>query len=293
MHARVKLAGLLVSTLVGAGYDSRWEKHMKRRVVLALSLLILGALVSLAIQARTLDEVLESGKLRVAVSLFTPWTLKGKDGELQGFEIEVTKRLANDMGVKPEFEVFQWDDVLPALEQGKVDIVVAGMAITPQRALRVNFSQPYASSGIDLATHTERTSHITKLEELNTKDIVVASVAGTLSAKLTKELFENAKLKSFATSDEAKQALVEGKVHAYVAASPLPRFVALEHPDTVDVPLSKPLLVYKAGFAVRKGDPDFVNFLNSWIIAREADTWLPTTHKYWFESLRWRRDLSK
>jgi polar amino acid transport system substrate-binding protein len=42
------------------------------------------------------------------------------------------------------------------------------------------------------------------------------------------------------------------------------------------------------GFAVNKGDPDFLAFLNAWIQAREADTWLPTTAGYWFKSLRWR-----
>ena len=42
------------------------------------------------------------------------------------------------------------------------------------------------------------------------------------------------------------------------------------------------------GFAVGKGDPDFLAFLDAWIEAREADTWLPTTHRYWFRTLQWR-----
>ncbi len=49
--------------------------------------------------------------------------------------------------------------------------------------------------------------------------------------------------------------------------------------------------VSPAGFAVNKGDPDFLAFLNAWITARNADTWLPTTASYWFESLRWRERL--
>ena len=71
----------------------------------------------------------------------------------------------------------------------------------------------------------------------------------------------------------------------------MPTFLALENPDKIDVPLDRPLLVSKEGFAVNKGDPDFLAFLNSWIVSREADTWLPTTINYWFKTLRWKDRL--
>jgi polar amino acid transport system substrate-binding protein len=68
--------------------------------------------------------------------------------------------------------------------------------------------------------------------------------------------------------------------------------VALDHPEIVDEPLSKPLLETNAGFAVHKGDPDFINFLNAWIISHEADTWLDSAHTYWFEGVEWRKDMA-
>ena len=108
-----------------------------------------------------------------------------------------------------------------------------------------------------------------------------------------KRVFSNAIIQSFQKSDEAIQSVIQGKVHGYVEHNPLPTFIALEHPTKVDKPLSQPLLTTKAGFAVNKGDPDFINFLNAWIIAREADAWLPAAHDYWFKSLSWRRDSQK
>lgn len=104
-------------------------------------------------QPGTLKSVLEKGTLHVGVSLFTPWTLKGKDKQLVGFEIDVAKQLAKDLGVKPEFHVFEWKDIIPAILNRKIDIIAGGMVITPQRALKVNFSQPYASSGVGLVTN--------------------------------------------------------------------------------------------------------------------------------------------
>jgi polar amino acid transport system substrate-binding protein len=53
------------------------------------------------------------------------------------------------------------------------------------------------------------------------------------------------------------------------------------------VPIKKPLVATREAFAVRRGDNDFVNFLNAWVVARDADAWLTSTRKYWFESLNW------
>ena len=239
----------------------------------------------------TLDTVLKNGVLRVGVSLFTPWTLKNKQGELVGFEIDVAKQLAKDLGVQPKFRELPWENILPALLSKKIDIIIAGMVITPQRALKVNFSQPYADSGIGLATNIEKTKSFKSLKDLNRSDVTLTVVAGTVADDLAHRVFPKATIQTFTTSQKAIQALTSGKVYGYIEHNPLPTFLTLDHPGKVDEPLSKPLLTTKAGFAINKGEPDFINFLNAWITARQADTWLPSAHKYWFKSLKWRNDV--
>ena len=255
--------------------------------------IVLLCFYSWNIQADVLEEVLKQGTVRIGVSLFAPWTMRDQNNDLRGFEIDVAKKLADDMGVTPEYKVYQWEDIIPALEKREIDVIIAGMAITPARALRVTFTRPYADSGIALATNIEKTKDVKKLEELNQESIVVAVVAETVSVKFAKKLFDKAQVKAFKTSKEAKQAVVDGTAHAYVASMPQPRFVALEHPEQVDVPLAEPLLSYKAGMAINKGEPEWLNFLNAWITAREADHWLSASHKYWFDSLQWRMDKSQ
>ena len=137
------------------------------RILLACMAIVLGWSLTLLPMAAaenrpnsqpgTLQSVLENGTLRVGVSLFTPWTLKTKKGEIVGFEIDVAKQLAKDLGVKPEFHVLDWEKIIPSLLNRKIDIIIAGIVITPQRALKVNFSQPYDSSGIGLATNISLT----------------------------------------------------------------------------------------------------------------------------------------
>jgi len=256
------------------------------RILLALFLIMAAPFAA----AATLDQVLARGALRVGVSVFVPWALENPNGELVGFEIDVAKKLAEDLGVRAEFSVVKWEELIPAIEKGAVDILVAGMAITPERALRVNFSRPYASSGITMATNLERTREVKHLRDLDKRDVTVAAVSASVSERLVRELFPAAQLRLFADSEQASAALVSGDVHALVAADPIPRFIALEHPEQVDVPLPRPLVTYRAGFAIAKGDADFLSYLDAWVVAREADTWISAKHRYWFRSLVWREE---
>ena len=243
--------------------------------------------------AEALQRIQAAGELRVGVSLFTPWTMTNTQGELVGFEIDVAKQLAKDIGVKPIFTVFDWKELLPALLERRIDIIIAGMVITPERALKVNFSDPYSSSGIGLATNLQLTKDFTGIKDLNRPNVKVTCVAGTVSAELAQRLLPKATILIVKTSQEAIRALASGEVHAYIESDPLPTFLALEHPQKVDTPLSHPLIATRAAFAVNKGQADFVNFLNAWIAAKEADTWLTSAQAYWFKSLEWRADVVK
>ena len=249
-----------------------------------LSLLIFSAGAS----ADDLDSILKRGELNIGVSLFEPWTMKDDAGQLSGFEIDVGNKLAHDIGVKPTFVVLEWDAIIPALMNGEIDVIAGGMAITPARALKVNFSLPYADSGLILVANTEKTKEIKSLDELNSPENVISVVSTSASEDLARTLFHKATVQSAKTPEEAAKAVLDGTAHAWIAASPQPEFLVLKHPEIVDTPLSKPLLTYKAGFAVKKGDQELLNFLNSWVTSRDADEWLSATHGFWFESLDWR-----
>lgn len=247
-------------------------------------------LVATGVQADVLEDILERGTIRVGVSLFTPWTIQDGTGVLSGFEIDVADKLAEDMGVKPEYKVYVWGDIIPAVRKGEIDIIAGGMAITPERALKINFSQPYADSGISLVTNTGKTRNIKQLGELNQEAITIAVVSKTAANELAPRLFNKSTIKVFNTAQEAEQAVLNGEAHGWLASMPQPEFLALQHPDKVDIPLAKPILPYKAGFGIKKGEQEWLNFLNAWVTAREADKWLSATHKYWFQSLKWRKE---
>ena len=251
----------------------------------ALSLLVL-VFPPLA-QADVLDDILYNRTIRVGVAEFVPWTMKTKSGKLIGFEIEVARKIASDMGVKPEFTVYEFEKLIPALQQGKIDVIAGGMAITPRRALQVNFSQPLARSGISIATNKDKTKNVRSLKDLNDERFVITVVTDTLAHSVARTFFERATLKVYPTNQLAEKEILEDRAHAYVAGEPEINFLALMNARKVDVPLSEPIMASSEGLAVKKGEQQLLNFLNAWVVARQTDKWLGTTHDYWFETIDW------
>jgi polar amino acid transport system substrate-binding protein len=149
-----------------------------------LSFLLL--LVSPIVNADVLEDILDRQTL---------------SGELIGFEVDVARKIADDMSVTPEFTVYEWQKVIPALQRGEIDVIAAGMAITPARALQVNFSRPLATSGISLATNTEKTRNVTELRHLNDERVVITVVADTLALSVAQTFFDQANIKIYPTSD--------------------------------------------------------------------------------------------
>jgi len=238
--------------------------------------------------SRSFNQILASHTLRVGVFLAEPYVMRDAAGKWSGSEIDIANRLSRDMGIGVEFRQYPaWDQLVPALQRGDIDIIISGFSITPQRALQVYFSTPYATSGVGIATNTKLTSGYSSLDSLNRPDVAIGVVGGTVAEQVARDIFAKAGIKTFDSESKAEEALVKGLLHAYVASEPAPRFMALRHPKDIDVPVSKPLVATREAFAVRRGDNEFINFLNAWVAARDADAWLPSTHKYWFESLSW------
>jgi polar amino acid transport system substrate-binding protein len=260
------------------------------RLLLLLSLSF-GLNGTAAASGDVFNKIIDKGEIRVGVSIMAPWVMKNKDGKYSGFEIDIANQLASDMGVKVAFSEYLWDDLLQALLDRKIDIIASGLSITPGRSLKVNFSQPYSTSGYSLVSNLKLTKDFKSIMDLNSDKVYIGAVAGTVSEGLVGKIFPKAKLDLFKNQEEAENAVVNGTVHAVVASDPIPTFIALNHSGEVDLPLEKPLMTTREAFAINKSNPEMLNYLNSWIIAHEADEWISSSHKYWFKSLKWRRKV--
>jgi polar amino acid transport system substrate-binding protein len=182
--------------------------------------------------------------------------------------------------------------MIPALNKGEIDIIASGLSINPKRALEIDYSRPYSSSGYSLVTNLSLTKDFKNIEDLNNEKVYITVVSGTVSADLAKRVFPEATIDPRKTEKDATSALINGTVHAFVSSSPIPEFISLKHPDIVDLPLKKPLLTTKEAFAIKKNNQQMLNYLNSWIIAHDADNWIGSSHEYWFNSLKWQQQIA-
>jgi polar amino acid transport system substrate-binding protein len=265
-----------------------------------LALLVLGAVlpgyagVSLAAtvqqelsKASTIEAVKQRGVLKVGMDIFQPWAMKDKNGKLIGFEIDVATRLAEDMGVQVEFVPTAWSGIIPALLTGKFDVIIGGMGITAQRALQVNFSQPYDFSGMSIVAHRERAAGWTTLEEFNRPEVEIAAKLGTTAAVAAKKFLPQAQLRLFDGEPQAYQELRNGRVHAVIGMAPRPAYEAIDYSDTLFMPFEGTFTKEPVGFAVRKGDPDTLAYFNSWITIVGLEGWLQERREYWFGTKDW------
>lgn len=242
--------------------------------------------------AGTLEQILKRGKLRVGFSTFVPWAMKDKKGAFIGYEIDVAKRLAEDMGVTPEFIPTKWSGIIPSLLTGKFDIIIGGMGIRPKRNLKVNFSIPYEYSGMSLVANKKLAAGFNSLENFNTPSVTLSARTGSTPVQAAKKFMPKATLRLFDDEAQALQEVLIGRAHAMVASAPFPSQQSLRHAKQLFLPLGKKTFTTEPiGFAVRKGDPDFLNFLNNWIIVTTSEGWLEERHDYWFKTLDWENQL--
>lgn len=260
-------------------------------ILLVATSLSAGQVQQQLVQESTLEQVLKRGVLRVGMDTFVPWAMRDKTGELIGFEIDVATRLAADMGVKVEFVPTKWSGIIPALLTGKFDVIIGGMGIVPSRNLKVNFTQPYDFSGMSLVASKTLAGDFKTLKDFNQPDVVLAVKLGSTSVMAAKKFMPKATLRQFDGEAQIYQEVINGKAHAAVASAPTPAFQAIDHPDTLFLPIKETFTKEPIGFAVRKGDPDTLNFFNNWIQYVAAEGWLAERKAYWFLTQDWKDQL--
>lgn len=233
-----------------------------------------------------IEDIKERGVIKIGLSLFKPWSMRDLNGELIGFELDVGRQLAEDMGVEVEFVPTSWDGIIPALVAGNFDTIISGMTITPQRNLTVNFTIPYAYSGMTILANTAMTEGFT-LEDYNSPDVTFAARRGATPATVIADMFPEAELLLFDEDGAATQEVLNGNAHATMSSEPTPSTEARLNPDVLSVPFNQAFQAGGEGFAVRKGDPDALAFFNSWITAKTNTGWLKERHDYWFRGNDW------
>jgi polar amino acid transport system substrate-binding protein len=170
---------------------------------------------------------------------------------------------------------------------GKFDVVISGMSITPNRNLTVNFTQPYANTETLIVANKKVAGGLKTLADLDKPEITIANRRGATTAVLAQTVWPHATHLLFDEEGQSLQELLNGKAQAVLASVPTPALWLEKYPDVLYVPDIPALEKTVEAFAIRKGDPDALNFFNNWILVHSVDGWLEGRHDYWFKGRAW------
>ena len=255
-----------------------------------LSCLILGLAVVLTptpsdAQGPLIDGIKKRGKMQIAFGTFLPWAMRDKQGNWIGFEIDVSTKLAKDMGVELELLPTQWDAIIPGLIAGKYDFIIGGMSITPARQEQVDFTAGYSTSGQAVAANKQLASGLAWPDGYNDSKVTFTCRRGVLGCKLIEEKWPKATLRQFDDDAIAFQEVINGNAHAVISSEPKPTFFSIQNPDKLFLPSKDNVSTAVEGMAAKKGNPEALAFLNEWI-GKNKD-WLKERHTYWFKTRDW------
>ncbi len=191
------------------------SKKMLSLMVVGILVLSLG-LVGCSQKAANTDKakVLKIG----AEMTFPPFEFQEEGNkEYVGFDMDLARAVAKQMGYTAEIQNIGFDGLIPALEAGNIDMIVSGMSITEERSKKIAFSKPYYKSGLSIVVKGDNNS-ITSFKDLEGKRIAVQ--IGTTGAEEARKI-KDAKVREYNSNSEAYMELKAGGVDAVVNDLPV------------------------------------------------------------------------
>ena len=216
-----------------------------------------------------------------------PMTMTNSEGGLMGFDVDLARALADAMKVKLEIVTMPFGKLMTALEEDKVDLVLSGLAITPERTEKVSFVGPYMMSGKSILTKNSVLAKIKGSAEFNRKELKLVALSNSTSAAFVKSVAPDAQLLEIASYDEGVAMIIAGEADGMVADMPVCILAVLRNPDVGLTTLEQPLTVEPVGIAVSKDDPQFFNLVDNYLEAYEKTGILNKLRKKWFEDSSW------
>jgi polar amino acid transport system substrate-binding protein len=260
---------------------------MKSKLTKLLTIGSLMAISAAASAGEVLSGISKSGELRACFDAgYMPFEMKSKNGTYIGFDIDLGKVMAKQMGVKFVPVNTAWDGIIPALVTGKCDIIMAGMTINAQRNMSVNFSDPYIVVGQSLLINPKLKDTIKSYKDLNDPKYTVASKLGTSGESATKNLIAKAQYRAFETETDAAIEVANGKADAMVYDMPFISIYAAQNMGKTAA-IIEPFTYEPLGWAVKQGDLDMVNFLNHFLRQIKGDGTYDRIYDKWFKSDAW------
>ena len=268
---------------------------MKRRTFISLmSVMAAAGVLSLAgcsssksaassAAANKLEAVQSNGKLVVALEgAWQPWSFHDESDTLVGYDVEVSRAIAEKLGVEPEYVESDWDSLFAGLDAGRYDLVCNGVEVTEERAKTYDFTTPYGYIHTALAVRKDN-------EDIKSFEDLAGKTTANSPASTYMELAESygATVQGIDTLEETIQLLTAGRIDATLNADVSFYDYLNVHPDANFKLVAQTEEASHVAIPVLKSDDtSFLDALNSAIEALRADgTLKELSEKYFGEDI--------
>jgi polar amino acid transport system substrate-binding protein len=258
--------------------------HSTQRRILAGAIAALGLGAVLAVtpaKAQTVADLKKKGEVTIGMLVdFPPYGTVNSSNQPDGYDADVAKLLAKDMGLKLNLVPVTGPNRIPFLLTNKVDLLVASLAVTPERAKQVQFSDPYAAATIVL--YGAKKSAIKAPADLKGVRVGVAR-ASTQDIALTKIAPEGTEIRRFDDDASAMQALLSGQVDAIGCSTTVAAQIAQRAPANTfenKFVLRQQLMA----IALRPGQAELLKAVNDFVAKNKANGELNKLYRKWLQT---------
>jgi polar amino acid transport system substrate-binding protein len=193
-----------------------------------LAFLALAVLVTTASAETTLEKIKRTGVMTSANTFTYPPFGFIEDGKQVGFDVDLGNEIARRMGVRLTFEAIDFRGIIAALTSGRVDVLITGMVYTPDRAQRIDFSQPYFDGGVAAGFRSDKP--VARPDDIVGKRIGVE--IGSAGDKFVREKYEaRVEIKTYDTVFLGLKDLENGRLDAFVGSVAPMRYIMRNMPS--------------------------------------------------------------
>ena len=239
-----------------------------------------------------LDRIQQRGELIVGtMGNMPPLNMTSKDGEIFGLEPDLARLIAQAMNVRVKFVTKPFDQLLPALQNGEVDMVLSGMTITPERNRKVAFIGPYFISGKAFLTKVKTLAYADEARDANSPNTKIVTLRGSTSQAFAEAFLDKTTLYTTGNYDEAVDMVLKDKVHAMIADYPICVVSVFRYPEAGLLSVVTKLTYEPIGIAIPANDPLLMNWTRNTLNNLEGSGILDELKLKWLAEGNWLNKL--
>ncbi|MDP4099443.1 transporter substrate-binding domain-containing protein [Paenibacillus sp. P96] len=230
-----------------------------------------------------LGKIQAAGVIKVGImGTYPPYNSLGKNGEYEGFDVDIAKGIADKLGVTAEFSAQDFSSLIPSLQADKLDAIVSQVTITDERKQVIDFSDPYITNSVKIIVG-ENNTDITTIQDFAGKTIGVGLGTNDESYLRNDVLPEvgNFEIKTYNDVITSLQDLNAGRIDATINNMYALKPIVDENGFKIKA-VGEPIKSDQAGVAIRQDNPELKEAMNKALADMKADGSYDEIFKKWF-----------